>query len=118
MQKNKLFEIKHLAKSFDKLVVLSDIDFDVEQGGQVEIIGWLYQYYNTEPKASVDKKVKNGGKVAGKHRAEEDPGGEDEGGILRPQGKHDPDGDDVCKTQLHAGDGYDWGNLGFNDKNG
>ena len=25
-------------------------DFDVEQGGQVEIIGWLYQYYNTEPK--------------------------------------------------------------------
>ena len=26
-------------------------DFDVERGGQVEIIGWLYQYYNTEPKA-------------------------------------------------------------------
>ena len=25
-------------------------DFDVERGGQVEIIGWLYQYYNTEPK--------------------------------------------------------------------
>ena len=25
-------------------------DFDVEQGGQVEVIGWLYQYYNTEPK--------------------------------------------------------------------
>lgn len=24
--------------------------FDVERGGQVEIIGWLYQYYNTEPK--------------------------------------------------------------------
>ncbi|AVK63725.1 restriction endonuclease subunit M [Lactobacillus sp. CBA3606] len=24
-------------------------DFDVAQGGQVEIIGWLYQYYNTEP---------------------------------------------------------------------
>ena len=23
-------------------------DFDVEKGGQVEIIGWLYQYYNTE----------------------------------------------------------------------
>lgn len=23
-------------------------DFNVEQGGQVEIIGWLYQYYNTE----------------------------------------------------------------------
>ena len=25
-------------------------DFDIERGGQVEIIGWLYQYYNTEPK--------------------------------------------------------------------
>ncbi|MBF1269544.1 MAG: restriction endonuclease, partial [Oribacterium parvum] len=24
--------------------------FDVNRGGQVEIIGWLYQYYNTEPK--------------------------------------------------------------------
>nr|WP_185908072.1 hypothetical protein [Lactiplantibacillus plantarum] len=24
-------------------------DFDVDKGGQVEIIGWLYQYYNTEP---------------------------------------------------------------------
>ncbi len=28
-------------------------DFDIEKGGQVEIIGWLYQYYNTEPKAEV-----------------------------------------------------------------
>ena len=27
-------------------------DFNVEKGGQVEIIGWLYQYYNTEPKAA------------------------------------------------------------------
>ena len=25
-------------------------DFDIARGGQVEIIGWLYQYYNTEPK--------------------------------------------------------------------
>lgn len=25
-------------------------DFNIEKGGQVEIIGWLYQYYNTEPK--------------------------------------------------------------------
>ena len=33
--------------------LVSDIpeeDFDVEQGGQVEIIGWLYQYYNAELK--------------------------------------------------------------------
>jgi len=25
-------------------------DFNVEKEGQVEIIGWMYQYYNTEPK--------------------------------------------------------------------
>ncbi|MBA1433799.1 BREX-1 system adenine-specific DNA-methyltransferase PglX [Bombilactobacillus bombi] len=27
--------------------------FDVQQEGQVEIIGWLYQFYNTEPKDEV-----------------------------------------------------------------
>lgn len=27
-------------------------DFNIERGGQVEISGWLYQYYNTEPKAA------------------------------------------------------------------
>ena len=27
-------------------------DFNIERGGQVEIIGWLYQYYNTAPKAA------------------------------------------------------------------
>ena len=27
-------------------------DFNIERGGQVEIIGWLYQYYKTEPKAA------------------------------------------------------------------
>jgi len=31
---------------------------------QVQIIGWLYQYYNTEPKATVDEKVKKGIKVS------------------------------------------------------
>lgn len=29
---------------------VSEDDFNIEKGGQVEIIGWLYQYYNTEPK--------------------------------------------------------------------
>ena len=29
---------------------ISEEDFNIEKGGQVEIIGWLYQYYNTEPK--------------------------------------------------------------------
>ena len=30
-------------------------DFNIERGGQVEIIGWLYQYYNTEPKCCLCK---------------------------------------------------------------
>ena len=29
---------------------ITEDDFNIERGGQVEIIGWLYQYYNTEPK--------------------------------------------------------------------
>ena len=29
---------------------IEEDDFNIEKGGQVEIIGWLYQYYNTEPK--------------------------------------------------------------------
>lgn len=31
---------------------------------QVQIIGWLYQYYNTEPKDKIDSQVANGIKVA------------------------------------------------------
>lgn len=31
---------------------IPEVDFNIERGGQVEIIGWLYQYYNTEPKAA------------------------------------------------------------------
>ena len=30
---------------------IPESNFNVSEGGQVEIIGWLYQYYNTEPKA-------------------------------------------------------------------
>ena len=30
---------------------IPESNFNVREGGQVEIIGWLYQYYNTEPKA-------------------------------------------------------------------
>lgn len=29
---------------------IEEDDFNIEKGGQVEIIGWLYQHYNTEPK--------------------------------------------------------------------
>lgn len=40
-----------------KLVhTVPEADFDVKSddgNGQIEIIGWLYQYYNTEPKAAV-----------------------------------------------------------------
>lgn len=32
---------------------ISEDDFNVEKEGQVEIIGWLYQYYNIEPKDKV-----------------------------------------------------------------
>lgn len=32
---------------------LSETNFDLTQGGQVEIIGWLYQYYNEERKNEV-----------------------------------------------------------------
>ena len=32
---------------------IDEDDFNVEKGGQVEIIGWLYQYWNTEPKDAV-----------------------------------------------------------------
>ncbi|MBZ5952529.1 BREX-1 system adenine-specific DNA-methyltransferase PglX, partial [Leuconostoc gelidum subsp. gasicomitatum] len=35
-----------------------EADFDVNKSGQVEIIGWLYQYYNEEPKAIAFKKSK------------------------------------------------------------
>lgn len=29
---------------------ITTVDEDGKAAGQVEIIGWLYQYYNTEPK--------------------------------------------------------------------
>lgn len=32
---------------------INEDDFNVEKEGQVEIIGWMYQYYNIEPKAAV-----------------------------------------------------------------
>jgi len=38
-------------------------DFNVTQGGQVEIIGWLYQFYNTEPKDEVFALLKKNVKI-------------------------------------------------------
>lgn len=29
---------------------IEEKDFNIREGGQVEIIGWMYQYYNSEPK--------------------------------------------------------------------
>ena len=49
------------------LLSIPEEDFDVEKGGQIEIIGWMYQYYNTEPK---DKVFKRGNR---KIRADEIP---------------------------------------------
>lgn len=37
---------------------ISEIDDNGKPTGQVEIIGWLYQYYNTEPKAKVSADLK------------------------------------------------------------
>lgn len=38
-------------------------DFNIEKGGQVEIIGWLYQYYNAELKDETFALLKNNVKV-------------------------------------------------------
>ena len=38
-------------------------DFDINKDGQVEIIGWLYQYYNTEPKAETFALLKKNVKI-------------------------------------------------------
>ena len=38
---------------------IAEADFNIAEGGQIEIIGWLYQYYNIEPKnAAFAKKGK------------------------------------------------------------
>lgn len=50
-----LFTISYIDENgiIAKLLTIPEEDFDVEQEGQVEIIGWMYQYYNTEPKDKV-----------------------------------------------------------------
>ncbi|MBU4541189.1 MAG: BREX-1 system adenine-specific DNA-methyltransferase PglX [Firmicutes bacterium] len=42
---------------------IDEDDFNVEKEGQVEIIGWLYQYYNTEPKDEVFALLKKNVKI-------------------------------------------------------
>jgi hypothetical protein len=43
---------------------ISEDDFNVEKEGQVEIIGWMYQYYNTEPKDQVFANLKKNIKIS------------------------------------------------------
>ena len=42
---------------------IAEDEFNVEKEGQVEIIGWLYQYYNTEPKDEVFALLKKNVKI-------------------------------------------------------
>ncbi len=42
---------------------ISEDEFNVEKEGQVEIIGWMYQYYNTEPKDEVFALLKKNVKI-------------------------------------------------------
>mgnify|MGYP003083433192 CR=1 FL=1 len=49
---------------------IPEADFDVEKTGQVEIIGWLYQFYNTDLKNKADEEVKAGNKITGENLPE------------------------------------------------
>lgn len=42
---------------------ISEDDFNIKKEGQVEIIGWMYQYYNTEPKDKVFAALKKNVKI-------------------------------------------------------
>ena len=43
---------------------IDEDDFNVEKEGQVQIIGWLYQYYNIEPKDKVFQNLKKNIKIS------------------------------------------------------
>lgn len=43
---------------------ISEDDFNISKQGQVQIIGWLYQYYNSEPKAVVFSNLKKNIKIS------------------------------------------------------
>ena len=50
-----LFTISYIDENgvIASLLTIPEEDFNVDEGGQVEIIGWMYQYYNTELKDKV-----------------------------------------------------------------
>lgn len=43
---------------------IDEDDFNVEKEGQIQIIGWLYQYYNIEPKDKVFQNLKKNIKIS------------------------------------------------------
>lgn len=43
---------------------IEEKDFNMIEGGQVEIIGWMYQYYNTEPKDEAFALLKKNVKIS------------------------------------------------------
>ena len=57
-----LLDISYTSDGVVRMLVddVSEDDFNVDKEGQVEIIGWLYQYYNTEPKTKVISALKGG----------------------------------------------------------
>lgn len=56
--------IHHLVNDIDeKDFDIHNIDEDGNPTGQVEIIGWMYQYYNTKPKDDVFKLLKKNVKI-------------------------------------------------------
>ncbi|MGN1114515.1 MAG: BREX-1 system adenine-specific DNA-methyltransferase PglX [Oscillospiraceae bacterium] len=50
--------VHHLVHDID------EDDFNIDKEGQIEIIGWLYQYYNTEPKDTVFANLKKNIKIS------------------------------------------------------
>lgn len=60
-----LLKIPYTSDGVVRLLVdtIPETNFDVENEGQVEIIGWLYQYYNSELKDDTFAKLKNNIKI-------------------------------------------------------
>lgn len=60
-----LLDISYTSDGVVRMLVddVSEDDFNVEKEGQVEIIGWLYQYYNTELKDDTFAKLKKNIKI-------------------------------------------------------
>ena len=56
-----LFTASYIKKDgvIAELLNIPESNFNVSEGGQIEIIGWLYQYYNSEPKDQVFARPKS-----------------------------------------------------------